>query len=69
MVEVDVREHEVPQLPDPEPVCREALPQRLQAARRPAVHERSLVPRQQVGADDALVPEVPEPVLRLSAEP
>ena len=53
-------EDEVAQLPDPEPVRGERRPQRVQAARRPAVDERGLVALEQVRADDALAAEVPE---------
>ena len=60
MVEMDVREQEVAELPDLEPVLGEPCPERVQAARRPAVDQRGLVAREQVGADHALAAEVLE---------
>jgi hypothetical protein len=60
VVEVDVREDEVPEVPDLEPLGREAGAQRVQAARGPTVDERRLALREEVGADDALATEVPE---------
>jgi hypothetical protein len=60
MVEVDMREQEVSQLPDLEPVPGQPCPKRVQAARRSAVDERGLIPREQVGADHALPAEVLE---------
>ena len=50
MVEVDVGEDEMAQLPDLEPVLGQSGPQRLQAARGPAVHQRGLGARVEVRA-------------------
>jgi hypothetical protein len=60
MVEVDVREHEMAQVLERHPVGREALFERAETARRPAVHQRRLVAGQQVRRNDPGMPEVEE---------
>ena len=60
MVEVDVREDEMTQVPDLEPVLRQAGAERLQAARGPAVHQRGLGARVEVRGDDTLATEMLE---------
>jgi len=60
VVEVDVGEHEVAQLPDLEPMPRKRRPETVQAACRAAVDERQLLALEQVRADDALAAEVLE---------
>jgi hypothetical protein len=58
VIEVDVREDEVAQILDAEPVGGEARLERAEAGRGPAVDERRLIPRQEVGPDDPGAPEV-----------
>src|SRR5687768_15636395 len=60
VVEVDVGEHEVAQVPDLEPVLRQAGAERIQAARGPAVDQRGLVTRVEVRGDDTLATEMLE---------
>jgi hypothetical protein len=58
VVEVDVREHEVPEVVHGETVLRERSLQRLEARARPTVDERGLVLCQQVRGDDTRSPEM-----------
>jgi hypothetical protein len=60
MVEVDVREHEMAQVLERHPVGRDAVFERAETARRPAVHQRRLVAGQQVRRNDPGMPEVEE---------
>ena len=60
VVEVDVREDEMTQVPDLEPVLRQACAERLQAARGPAVHQRGLGARVEIRGDDTLATEMLE---------
>jgi hypothetical protein len=60
MVEVDVREDEMTQVPDLEPVLRQTCAERRQAARGPAVHQRGLGARVEVRGDDTLATEMLE---------
>jgi hypothetical protein len=59
VVEVDVREQQVPQVAELEPALGQARLQLLDAGRGPAVEERGAVCGfEQVGADHALTPEM-----------
>jgi hypothetical protein len=60
VVEVDVREDEVPQVAELEPMSREAVLERGQTGGRSAVDERRLVSGQEVRRDDPGVPEEEE---------
>jgi len=61
MVEVDVRQEQVPHVGELEPVCAKAGAKRLDGGGRPAVEERRPVGGlDHVDADHALVAEVPE---------
>jgi hypothetical protein len=60
VVEMDVREDEVAEILDSHFPARERGLERAQARGRPAVDERRLVVRPQVGGDDLRSPEVEE---------
>jgi hypothetical protein len=60
VVEVDVREDEMAEVGNREPALSEGGFERLEARRGPAVDQRGLVPRQQVGRDDPGVAQVEE---------
>jgi hypothetical protein len=60
MVEVDVREQQVAEIPQCEPVRRQTGLQRLEAGRGPTVDQRRLVAWQEVGRDDPGVAEEEE---------
>jgi hypothetical protein len=60
VIEVDVREKEVPQVAEAEPVARQRGLERGQTRARPTVDERRLVAGQQVRGDDPGVPEEEE---------
>jgi hypothetical protein len=60
VVEVDVREDEVAQVPDREPGTRERRLERVDARRRTAVDQGGLLAAKQVGGDDPRPPEVEE---------
>jgi hypothetical protein len=60
VVEVDVREHDVPEVAELQAPLAERRFQRLEAAARAAVDERRLVAEQQVGRDDPRAIEVEE---------
>ena len=60
VVEVDVGEDEMAQVPDLEPVLGQSGAERLQAARGPAVHQRGLGARVEVRGDDTLATEMLE---------
>jgi hypothetical protein len=57
MIEVDVREDEVPKVAELEPMNRERGFERRHTGGRPAVDERRLVAREEVRRDDPGVPE------------
>jgi hypothetical protein len=57
MVEVDVREQQVAEVPDSETVFRQAGLQRIDAGRRSTIDQRRLAAGQQVGRDDPGVTE------------
>jgi len=58
VVQVDVRQHEMAEVFDPEPLFGEAPFEPAEAGRRPAVDERRLVAREEVGRDHPRAPEV-----------
>jgi hypothetical protein len=58
VVEVDVREHEMAHVLQRQAVNREAVLERPETARGPAVHQCRLVAGQQVRRDDPGMPEV-----------
>jgi hypothetical protein len=60
MVEVDVREHEMPDVGQREAPGGESQLERVEAGRRPAVDERRLVARQQVRRNDLALSQVQE---------
>jgi hypothetical protein len=60
VVEVDVREQQVAEVPDSESVLRQAGLQRIDAGRGPTIDQRRLVAWQQVGRDDPGVAEEEE---------
>jgi hypothetical protein len=60
MVEVDMREDEMADVLERHPVGREAFCECAETARRPAVHQRGLVPGQQVRRNDPGMPQVEE---------
>jgi hypothetical protein len=60
VVEVDVREQQVADVPDSETVFRQAGLQRIDAGRRSTIDQRCLVARQQVGRYDPGVAEEEE---------
>ena len=60
MVEVDMGEDEMAQIPDLEPVLRQSCTERLEAARGTAIDQRGLGARVEVRGDDTLATEMLE---------
>ena len=58
VVQVDVRQHEMAEVFNPEPLLGEALFEPAEAGGRPAVDERRLVVREEIGRDHPRAPEV-----------
>jgi hypothetical protein len=58
VVEVNVREHEVPEVADRETAVPEGGLQRVEARARPTVHEHGLILRQQVRGDHTRSPQM-----------
>jgi hypothetical protein len=60
MVEVDMGEDEMPDVGEGQPAVPEGRLERIEARRGPAVDQRRLVTRQEVGGNDPGVPQVEE---------
>jgi len=58
VVQVDVRQQQMVEVVDPEPLPGKARFEPAETGRRPAVDERRLVAREEVGRDDPRAPEV-----------